>query len=184
MSDKDFSFFMSRVFFDEKKSCFVWRKGHPKADPSRSGMKVGTTWRGYSKIFFKGYTYSGHRVVWRYLNGKWPVGSIDHIDGNTSNNHPSNLRDVSIRDNLCNKKIHRLGRTPGARKIILKNGSVRWNCEVSIKSKSYHIGRFDSEEESHKNYLKAVKTIKQRGLDGFLEKYRRSKRANNGKERI
>ncbi len=54
------------------------------------------------KIFSQ--TYLVHRLIWLYEHGSMPVGIIDHIDHNRTNNKLSNLRDVSRKDNAKNMK--------------------------------------------------------------------------------
>lgn len=41
---------------------------------------------GYRQICFNQKKYLTHRVAWLLHYGSWPVGDIDHIDGNPSNN--------------------------------------------------------------------------------------------------
>jgi len=56
----------------------------------------------YAKV--GGVLYSTSRMVWKMINGSDPKNVIDHIDGNPSNNSPSNLQDITQRQNL-NKKV-------------------------------------------------------------------------------
>ena len=53
--------------------------------------------KGYWNVRFNRSTFKLHRVVWVLANQQdlCPSLTIDHIDGNKSNNHPSNLRAVS-----------------------------------------------------------------------------------------
>lgn len=45
-----------------------------------------------------------HRAVWAVCKGCWPVGVIDHIDNDTSNNHIENLRECSQSENDYNRE--------------------------------------------------------------------------------
>lgn len=58
---------------------------------------------GYLKVVIcnKGtYNYIYHRLVWEWVHGIIPDGmTVDHIDGDKLNNHPSNLQLLSAEDN-------------------------------------------------------------------------------------
>ena len=43
-----------------------------------------------------------HLAVWLVCKGRWPEGTIDHIDGDGANNHIENLRECSQSENCCN----------------------------------------------------------------------------------
>lgn len=53
-----------------------------------------------------------HRVIWEIYHGKIPRDRvIDHVDGNPANNLLSNLRLVSVGQNLMNQKIRKDSKT-------------------------------------------------------------------------
>jgi hypothetical protein len=60
---------------------------------------------GYFIIKLNRKTYKAHRIAWLLTYGSWPEDQIDHINGNGLDNRLENLRDVSNRENLRNKKI-------------------------------------------------------------------------------
>jgi hypothetical protein len=62
---------------------------------------------GYWCIKFNGNTFKLHRVVWVLANKQDLCTNltIDHIDGDKSNNHPDNLRAVSQSTNNRNRKV-------------------------------------------------------------------------------
>lgn len=62
---------------------------------------------GYYQVNLNYKMYYAHRVVFAIVHGRWPNGIIDHIDGNTTNNHPANLRDVTDSENNQNQKIRK-----------------------------------------------------------------------------
>ena len=83
--------------------------------PSRK-MKVGDEAgcfnpRGAVEIIYKGKQYRAHRIIWELVYGKPSEGTIDHIDGNPSNNRLENLRDVPHSENQRNKKLSKRNRS-------------------------------------------------------------------------
>jgi len=115
-----------------------------KVSPSRK-MKVGDEAgcfnpRGAVEIIFKGKQYRAHRVIWEMLHGKPPVGTIDHIDGNPSNNRIENLRDVSLSENRRNSKISKRNKSgvPGVR--ACPNHDGHWIVTIG----KLYVGYFDN----------------------------------------
>lgn len=68
------------------------------------GNRAGTQVNGRDNriIHLFGEVYIEHRLIWFMQTGKWPVGDIDHIDHNESNNAWNNLREVSHAENTLN----------------------------------------------------------------------------------
>ena len=64
----------------------VWWVKHPRRSTA-NGTEAGNMMQnGYRKLKFGGKQYLTHRVAWLLHHGCWPIGDIDHIDGNPSNN--------------------------------------------------------------------------------------------------
>lgn len=59
---------------------------------------------GYRRGALFNRLYQAHRVVFALHNGLWPVGSVDHIDGDRENNRPLNLRGASQQENCRNQR--------------------------------------------------------------------------------
>jgi hypothetical protein len=53
----------------------------------------------------KNYVEDIHRVDWALCKGCWPVGTIDHINGNPLDNHIENLRECSMGENQMNIEL-------------------------------------------------------------------------------
>jgi hypothetical protein len=84
-------------------SMFYWRVSTGRR--VKAGSTAGTLHkRGYTHIQINGNKFLAHRLVWFVTYGKFPVGVIDHVDGNPSNNRIENLRDVTRKVNQQNRK--------------------------------------------------------------------------------
>jgi hypothetical protein len=78
----------------------VNRKGGVKA-----GEPVGCdNGRGYLRTSVDGRQVLVHRLIWLMTHDEWPASELDHIDRNTQNNRPSNLRLANRRINLSNRR--------------------------------------------------------------------------------
>lgn len=75
-----------------------------------------------------------HRVAFALMEGRWPNGDVDHIDGNRSNNRWSNLRECSRSENLHNQVKTRKKSNLPANISITTSGSF----QVHV----WHQGRF------------------------------------------
>ena len=78
---------------------------HVKSEKALKLRRRGTANRYYEAyIRWKGklvHVYL-HHAVWALCKGRWPVGTIDHIDNNPLNNHIENLRECSQSENNYN----------------------------------------------------------------------------------
>ena len=79
----------------------VRHKAHDR--PRKGGVK---SKGGHRRLSFgingKYFAVDEHICAWILFYGRWPVGTIDHVDGNPLNNHIENLRECSQSDNSLN----------------------------------------------------------------------------------
>lgn len=91
-----------------------------------------------------------HRMAWLLYYGEWPKQKIDHINGIKDDNRIVNLRDVSVRQNNCNKLLHIKGRLVGTYFDKRRN---HWRSTIRVKGKSKHLGVYKTEQEAHDAYI-------------------------------
>jgi hypothetical protein len=88
-----------------------------------------------------GRTYLAHRVAWAVFYGAWPLGEIDHINGNTADNRIDNLRDVSRTVNSRNMP-RRADNKSGA------TGVCRHQSKWMVRLGNKYVGVYGTFEEA------------------------------------
>lgn len=112
--------------------------------------------QGYRHINVAGRAYKAHRLAWFWTTGSWPVGSIDHIDGDRDNNRIANLREASKSQNLANSRPHRKGR--GLHKgVYPKRG--RFIARIQKDCRSVFLGSFETEIAATQAYAAAALSL-------------------------
>lgn len=140
------------LWYDQNTGVFTWRASREHCRPGAPAgylMPVG-----YLSICLDGRKYYGHRLAWLYVHGTWPVGVIDHINHNKSDNSICNLRDVSIGVNLQNRVgVGKLNTTGALGVSMTRSGKFRASIKVLKTFK--HLGVFDTAEQAGAAYVKA-----------------------------
>lgn len=93
---------------------------------------------GYIHISLDGKKHKAHRVIWELLTGSKPKETIDHINGDRSDNRIENLRDVSQKINCQNMRPRANNRLSGVY-LRNKNGSQSWYASISIDGVKKHL---------------------------------------------
>ena len=112
---------------------------------------VGTIMKGHgylrTRIDNKGYLV--HRLIWLYVYGAFPYGQIDHINGIRLDNRISNLRDVSKKENLINKRIYSNSNT-GITGVHWHKQHRKWAAVICKNGRRKHLGLFNNIEDAKK----------------------------------
>jgi hypothetical protein len=128
---------------------------HWKRKPNRRiqiGQRAGTPWGGPGsrvQIRLLGKIYRAHRLAWLFVNGEWPDGEIDHIDGDPSNNRIYNLRDVSPQMNRQNQRRPHKGNRSGFLGVSKRGRKYRARIGQRF------LGWYETPEEAHQAYVAA-----------------------------
>ena len=83
-----------------------------------------------------------HRVAWFLSFGAWPSGTIDHINGDPSDNRLKNLRDVTHAENMRNVKVQS-NNTSGIQGVYWHRAKSKWAAEIRVLGRKKSLGYFD-----------------------------------------
>jgi hypothetical protein len=88
-----------RIFrYDPETGCLFWKgcgRKRTLGKPVGSAGFKHSNGGGYRRVWYNGYKYLVHRIIWLMQTGNWPEYQIDHINGNRYDNRFENLRDVT-----------------------------------------------------------------------------------------
>jgi hypothetical protein len=120
-----------------------------RVNPSvQIGQVLGTKHgRGYKFFRLNKQFYFCHKVVWFLAYGKWPEGEVDHINGVKDDNRPENLRDVTHRQNMQNKKSQ-TNSTSIYKGVHWHRASKKWRSVIWDGHRKIHVGLFEGEKEA------------------------------------
>lgn len=139
-----------RLAYDPLTGVMTWRVPAGRWGRIPAGTVAGSQREdGYRFIFIDGRSYLLHRVIWFYVNGRWPENVIDHRDGNPDNNRLANLRDVTQEQNAGNQQRNR-GRTVSG--AFFLPSIEKWRASIRISRKNVVIGYFDDEQQARDAY--------------------------------
>jgi hypothetical protein len=97
-------------------------------------------------------TLYAHRVICALLHGRWPVNEIDHINGNRSDNTPSNLREATHIENGQNNSLHS-NNTSGFLGVRWDRRRNKWKAEITVSRRRRHLGYFETAEAASAAYI-------------------------------
>lgn len=101
---------------------------------------------GYKRSYINGKTYYNHRIIWLFHYGFLPK-QLDHIDGNPSNNHIENLREVTNSQNQQNKNIGSNNKS-GIKNVHWSNSMKKWCVQITVDKKIKTVGFYECLNEA------------------------------------
>lgn len=132
-----------------------WRDG-PRTHPRLKGVEAGSIRTQHSgKLYWiikiDGKTYKRSHLIFLLANGYWPTPCVDHINGNSTDDRPSNLRQATIQQNAWNhKKRKRRASLPmGVRSLP----SGRYEARIGHNGRQVHLGSYETPAAAQAVYL-------------------------------
>lgn len=98
--------------------------------------------------------YRAHRLIWKWMTDEEPPETIDHIDGNKTNNAWHNLRSATIAEQKWNAPLMRTN-TTGHRGVY--RSYEKWQAQIVINGRTHCLGTFSTAEEASAVYEDAAK---------------------------
>jgi hypothetical protein len=143
--------------YDAETGILIWKERPIHHFKNATGMNIfnGTTAgnvagtihiSGYTRIYVLNTRYLSHRLIWKMMTGNEPIGSIDHIDNDKSNNCIENLRDVTHSENMMNKK-NQSNNKSGIKGIRYDTNRKKWQYSAAI-NRNKTSGECNSKEEA------------------------------------
>lgn len=104
---------------------------------------------GYYKVTIHGVDYSVAVIGWALSFGDWPVGIVDHQDGNTLDNSLGNLRLTTPHGNMRNRKLPKNNST-GVHGVYYVKRTGKYKAGIVVDNKYIHLGYFTSIDNAAK----------------------------------
>jgi hypothetical protein len=104
--------------------------------------------------------YRASHLAWFYVTGTWPMGIVDHKDGDHTNQAWLNLRDTDSQINAQNRRqASTANKSSGLLGVSQDSDSGRWRARIWVDGKNRSVGTFSTRDEAHQAYLKAKRSL-------------------------
>ena len=139
---------------------FVYRMWNSAWPGKEAGWKFRISkWKTYWAIGLCNRNLYAHRVVWLLANGTDPgCFEIDHIDMDSFNNNPQNLRLATHAQNAMNRGVSSQNRS-GIKGVGWVKRSQKWEARIHLNRRKKCLGYFNSIEEAAAAYEEAAKEL-------------------------
>lgn len=130
--------------YDPETGRFQWRT---TARGRKLSRDAGTIRAGYLDICIHGTNYGAHRLAWKLVHGRDPVGQIDHINGDRQDNRLCNLRDATATQQRRNSARPRTN-TTGRVGVYFRRDRKKWKAQIGLGNKTVNLGHFATKDEA------------------------------------
>jgi len=141
-----------KLFWKNVSKYHIGLTGKEAGGPCESRNK-----KSYWVVSVNGKKYKRGRIVFYMVNGFWPSPCIDHINGQSLDDRPQNLRQATLTENAWNHKTRkrRINLPMGVRSLA----SGKYQARISYKGKQIHLGAYSSPQEAADVYMKERKSL-------------------------
>lgn len=98
-----------------------------------------------------------HSIVFALANSQWQTYTVDHINGDRTDNRPCNLRDVPHVQNMRNQPLSRAS-TTGLTGVSFDKARGKFAAHITVHGRVKHLGRFATAEQAAAARAAANKT--------------------------
>lgn len=143
--------------YDPKTGALTWRiRTGPMCKLGELAGQVGKS--GYRKIRLDDVYYTASHLAWFHFYGIPPIGLLDHKNTDKTDDRIENLREATHSQNSMNMGRNKLNST-GFKGVAVFNQPgkpTRYRALTRANGKRHFLGIFDTPEEAHEAYCKAV----------------------------
>ena len=151
------AYLRSRMDYEPNTGRLTWKIA--PGNGSRPGDSVGEIHGGkrtYLRVTIAGSRVLGHRLIWFWVTGSWPINRIDHDDNDGLNNKWENLREATNQENSRNTK-RRVDNKSGYKGVSLHTKTGKWHARIMVDvGKSKSLGLFADVKDAAKAYETAA----------------------------
>lgn len=125
-------------------------KQPPKNHAELKGQEAGYVCLGkngnkdYWQIRVCGRTFKRSRVMFYLANGYWPQPCVDHINGNSLDDRPVNLRECDYSQNSANSKP----RDRDLPRCVYPTRQGRFMARITVNGATKNLGTFDTAQQA------------------------------------
>lgn len=157
MHDGEFDF--ASAFLLEPETGQLFWKQPPKQHAEKLGREAGYLLKGvgknksYWQVRVFGKTFKRARIVFYMTHGRWPMPTVDHINGNSLDDRPANLREATFAQQAMNSKARRRPFPKG----VLRTRQGRFMARITVDGVTKSLGVYDTPEMARAVYETARK---------------------------
>lgn len=132
------------IAYDQDTGLLTWRVSvGPRSPGDVAGSKNG---QGYLQVWVMGKRYQGHRIAFAMHHGRWPDGSVDHINHDRLDNRIVNLREATEAENKRNSLL-RSDNTSGFKGVCENRKRInKWQASIKVNKKLIFLGNYPTPE--------------------------------------
>ena len=137
--------------YQQETGQFIWKVSTCKTQTGSVAGYINSN--GYMVVGLLGQKYRLHRLAWLLTHGQWPVGTIDHINCNRSDNRLCNLRNINQSINVQNQRTPTAANTSGFLGVYWSAKRNGFMAAVKLHKKGKRRGPFKTAERAYLAYV-------------------------------
>lgn len=153
----------SLLSLDEETGKLFWKERSADKFSSRCGKNhaFAKTWnkkfagkealacevKGYLRGSIFDKRYEAHQVAFAIANQRFPISSIDHINGNRKDNRPCNLREADRTMQARNAATPSTNKS-GIVGVCWDKSRNKWAAFIHLNNRIKHLGRFNDFQDA------------------------------------
>lgn len=132
--------------YNSDNGLFYWKVQKGSSAPGSLAGTINKNGR-YITICIDRRSYYAHRLAFLYASGRFPLYTVDHINGNKLDNAMLNLRDVPQSENNKNAR-KRYNNSSGHSGVAWSKPQKKWYAQIGGEKNRKFLGLFSELSEA------------------------------------